>query len=152
MNKNLPVEYRESLQALFIKRAYWAMNSVHNKIFFNEVGKTYTVPDREDKIVTLLTNQDPNEVALLRLTREILKKAEKEQPEKKLNINIENQNLTTEAEREQIQYSPNKEQQMITERNEEESIERKQEVKRNIKEENESVENQEETNTSQRGE
>jgi len=41
---------------------------------------------------------------------------------------------------------------VLTKRNEEESIERKQEVKRNIKEENESVKKQEETNTSQRGE
>ena len=55
MDKNLPEKYRESLQAIFIRRAYWAMNSVHNKVFFNEAGKTYAVPDREDRIVTMLT-------------------------------------------------------------------------------------------------
>jgi len=124
MNKNLLLEYRESLQALYIKRAYWAMNSVHNKIFFNEASKTYTIPDREDKIIALLTNQDPNEVALLRLTREILEKAEKEQPEKKLNINIENRDLTTGTE----------------------------ERKRNIEEKIGNTEKQEETNTLQREE
>jgi hypothetical protein len=100
------------------------MNSVHNKIFFNEASKTYTIPDREDKIVALLTNQDPNKVTLLRLTREILEKAEKEQPEKKLNINIENRDLTTGIE----------------------------ERKRNIEEKIGNTEKQEETNTLQREE
>jgi hypothetical protein len=46
----------------------------------------YIIPDREDKIVAMLTEQNPNEVALLRLTRELIRKAEIEQPEKKLNI------------------------------------------------------------------
>ena len=84
MNRSLPEEYRESLNAIFIRRAYWAIGSVHNKIFFNEASKAYAIPDREDSIVAMLTKQDPNEVALLRITREILEKAEREQPEKKL--------------------------------------------------------------------
>ena len=72
MNRSLPEEYRESLNAIFIRRAYWAINSVHNKIFFNEASKAHAVPIREDSIVAMLTKQDPNEVALLRITREIV--------------------------------------------------------------------------------
>src|SRR6185295_11713427 len=86
MNRSLPEEYRECLNAIFIRRAYWAMNSVHNKIFFNEASKTYAVPDREDSIIAMLTKQHPSEVALLRITRDILEKAEREQPERKLDI------------------------------------------------------------------
>ena len=78
MNRNLPKEYRESLNAIFIRRAYWAISSIHNKIFFNKASKAYVVPDRKENIVATLTNQDLNEVAFLQLTREIVKKAERE--------------------------------------------------------------------------
>src|SRR6185436_18398684 len=71
---------------IYIKRAYWAVNCIHSKIFFNQAGKTYVTPDREDEIVDMLTEQDPVEVALLQITRELVERAEKEQPEKKLNI------------------------------------------------------------------
>src|ERR1043165_6226079 len=86
MNKDLSEEYRESLNVIFIRRAYWAMSSVHNKIFFNEASRAHAVPDREDSIVAMLTKQDQNEVALLHITREIIEKAEKEQPEKRLDL------------------------------------------------------------------
>ena len=76
----------DSLMTTYIKRAYWAVNCIHSKIFFNQAGKTYVTPDREDEIVAMLTEQDPVEVALLRITRELVERAEKEQPEKKLNI------------------------------------------------------------------
>ncbi|CAG8813053.1 31250_t:CDS:1, partial [Racocetra persica] len=87
-------EYRESLNAIFIRRAYWAMSSVHNKIFFNEASKAHTVPDSKDSIVAMLTKQDPNEVALLQVTREILEKAKREQPEKKLDSVMQGQDKT----------------------------------------------------------
>src|SRR6185295_15431924 len=77
---------QESLMTIYIKRAYWAVNCIHIKIFFNQAGKTYITSDREDEIVAMMTEQDPVEVALLRITRELEERAEKEQPEKKLNI------------------------------------------------------------------
>ena len=101
MNKNLPEEYRGSLNAIFTRRAYEAMNNVHNKIFFNEVNKTYTIPNREDNIITALTKQNLNKVTLLQITREILEKAEKEQPEKKLDFVKQHQDrISTEKKKE----------------------------------------------------
>ena len=44
------------------------------------------MPSRENEIVAMLTNQKSEEVALLRLTRELVDKVEKEQPERKLSI------------------------------------------------------------------
>src|SRR6185295_6141147 len=102
MNRNLPKEYRESLNAIFIRRAYWTISSIHNKIFFNEASKAYAIPDREDNIVATLTNQDPNEVALLRLTREIVEKAEREQPEKRLD-NVKQSKNKIETEEKEMQ-------------------------------------------------
>ena len=75
---------KESLMSIYIKRAYWAVSNIHNKVFFNQAGRTYATPDREDEIVAMLTEQDPVEVALLRITREIVKKAEEEFPEKRV--------------------------------------------------------------------
>ena len=86
---------RESLITIYIKRAYWVVNCIHNKAFFNQAGKTYVTPDREDEVVAMLTEQDPVEVALLRITRELIERAEKEQPEKKLNITKLNKNKET---------------------------------------------------------
>src|SRR6185295_2559817 len=83
---------KESLMSIYIKRAYWAVSNIHNKVFFNRAGETYITPDREDEIVALLTEQSPVEVALLRITREIVKKAEEEQPEKKVKITKQNEN------------------------------------------------------------
>src|ERR1043165_3116772 len=85
--------WRESLMSIYIKRAYWAANNIHNKVFFNQASKTFATPDREDEIVALLTEQDPIEVALLRITREIIKKAEEEQPEKKINIDKQSKDI-----------------------------------------------------------
>ena len=84
---------RESLIATYIKRAYWAVNSIHNKVFFNEANETYITPDREDEIVAMLTEQSPTEVALLRTTRELIERAEREQPDKKFNIIKQDRNI-----------------------------------------------------------
>src|SRR6185295_5697450 len=84
---------KESLMSIYIKRAYWAVSNIHNKVFFNRAEETYITPDREDEIVALLTEQDPIEVALLRITREIIKKAEEEQPEKKINIDKQSKDI-----------------------------------------------------------
>jgi len=77
----------------YIKRAYWAANGIHNKVFFNQASKIIPTPDREDEIVAMLTEQDALEVALLRITREIIKKAEEEQPDKKINITKQDKNV-----------------------------------------------------------
>src|SRR6185436_12297116 len=103
MNRSLPEEYRESLNAIFIRRAYWAIGSVHNKIFFNEASKAHAIPDREDSIVAMLMKQDPNEVALLRITKEILEKAKREQPKKKLDSIKQSQNKIRMEEKEKQQ-------------------------------------------------
>src|ERR1043165_3580920 len=87
---------RESLIATYIKRAYWAVNSIHNKVFFNQANETYVIPDREDEIVAMLTEQDPIEVALLRKTRELIEKAEREQPDKKFNVMKQDRNMIIE--------------------------------------------------------
>src|ERR1043165_7602450 len=76
----------DSLSTIFIRRAYWAVNSIHNGAFFKQAEETYVVPDREDMLVAMLTEQDSHEVALLHITRELIAKAKKEQPDKKLNI------------------------------------------------------------------
>src|SRR6185295_263138 len=83
---------KESLMSIYIKRAYWAVSNIHNKVFFNRVRETYIISDREHEIVALLTEQSPVEVALLCITREIVKKAEEEQPEKKVKITKQNEN------------------------------------------------------------
>src|SRR6185436_8576722 len=75
-----------SLLTTYINRAYWAINSVQNGVFIKQAGETFVLPNREDEIVAMLTSQNSEEVALLRLTRELIDKAEKEQPEKKLGI------------------------------------------------------------------
>ena len=75
-----------SLLTTYINRAYWAINSVQNGVFIKQAGETFVLPNREDEIVTMLTSQNSEEVALLRLTRELIDKAEKEQPERKLGI------------------------------------------------------------------
>ena len=81
-----PEKQEDSLSMIFIRRAYWAVNSIHNEVFFKQAGETYVVPDREDMLVAMLTEQDSHEVALLRIARELIAKAEKKQPDKKLNI------------------------------------------------------------------
>ena len=77
---------------IYIKRAYWAVSNIHNKVFFNQASRTYATPDREDEIVAMLIEQDPVEVALLCITREIVRKAEEELPEKRVNISKQNEN------------------------------------------------------------
>ena len=89
----LSEERRENLSTVLIRRAYWAMNSIHNKVFFNRSNNTYVTPDREDKIVAMLTEQKPEEVALLRITRELIEQAEKEQPERKISLMEQNKNI-----------------------------------------------------------
>ena len=84
---------RESLSTIYTRRAYWAMNNVYNGAFLNMLEETYIEPDRIDNIVAMFTEQDPAEVALLCLTREIIERAEKEQPNKKLNITWQSKNL-----------------------------------------------------------
>src|SRR6185295_3729079 len=80
----LSEERRENLSTVLIRRAYWAMNSIHNKVFFNRSNNTYVMPDREDKIVAMLTEQKPEEVALLRITRELM-----EQNKNIMNVELE---------------------------------------------------------------
>src|ERR1043165_3686882 len=75
-----------SLLTIYINRAYWAINSVQNGVFIKQAGETFVLPSRKDEIVAMLTNQNSEEVALLRLTRELVDKVEKEQPERKLSI------------------------------------------------------------------
>ena len=70
--------------SIYIKRAYLAVNSIYNKVFFNQASKNYVTPDREDEIVAMLTEQNPTEVALLRITREIVIQAEKNCQKKRL--------------------------------------------------------------------
>ena len=93
---NSTQSHRESLIATYIKRAYWAVNSIHNKVFFNQANETYITPDREDEIVAMLTEQNPIEVALLRTTRELIERAEREQPDKKFNIIKQDKNIMME--------------------------------------------------------
>jgi len=80
------IEHGKSLSTIFIKRAYWAMNRIHNKIFFNQSSSTYVIPDREDKIVAMLTEQSPAEVALLRKTRELIERAESNNQKRSLTL------------------------------------------------------------------
>src|ERR1043165_5236832 len=75
-----------SLLTTYINRAYWAINSVQNGVFIKQAGETFVLPSREDEIVAMLTSQKSEEVALLRLTRELVDKVKKEQPERKLSI------------------------------------------------------------------
>src|SRR6185436_75345 len=89
---NTAQNQKESLMSIYIKRAYWAVSNIHNKVFFNQAGRAYATPDREDEIVAMLTEQDPVEVALLRITREIVRKAEEELPDKRVNISKQNEN------------------------------------------------------------
>src|SRR6185295_3281401 len=75
-----------SLLTTYINRAYWVINSMQNGVFIKQAGEIFVLLNREDEIVTMLTSQNSEEVALLRLTRELINKAEKEQPERKLGI------------------------------------------------------------------
>ena len=89
---NIAKSQKESLMSTYIKRVYLAVNSIHNKVFFNQASKNYATPDRENEIIAMLTEQDSTEVALLRITREIVIQAEKELPEKKIKITKQNKN------------------------------------------------------------
>ena len=69
------------------------MNSIHNKVFFNWSNNIYVIPDRENKIIVILIKQKSEEVVLLRIIRELIKQAEKEQPKKKLSLIEQNKDI-----------------------------------------------------------